>query len=271
MTAALTIAAALVVGYVAVAAVLWHFQERIVFQPSRAMDAAAADGLSRLSIEARDGTALFALVVGQRGAGSPPILAFHGNAVVARWLIPWAREAARRFNTCVILAEYRGYDHLAGRPTYLGSQLDADAAFAVACRHVSAAPSEFVLYGHSLGTAVATELASRQTVRSLVLESPFTSARDMVARWPIVGLRAGWSLISRVHFDTASLVRNLGVPVHVAHGERDLVIPVRMGREVFAAAKIKGGLLILPTADHNNVAQVGGEEYWKWVGNGLGL
>src|SRR6185437_6510739 len=114
-------------------------------------------------------------------------------------------------------------------PTYEGTQLDALAALAAASDRLGVDPGSFVIYGHSLGSAVAAELAASGAGRALVLQSPFTSARDMVARWPVVGFRAGWSVISRVHFDTMKRVRDLRIPVSVAHGERDLVVPVRMG------------------------------------------
>jgi fermentation-respiration switch protein FrsA (DUF1100 family) len=68
-----------------------------------------------------------------------------------------------------------------------------------------------------------------------------------------------------VHYDTVGRVRELEAPVSVAHGEKDLVVPVRMGRAVHAAARVKGGLLILPTAGHSDVPEVGGERYWAWL------
>src|SRR5437764_467231 len=89
--------------------------------------------------------------------------------------------------------------------------LAAYAALAIASAHVGMRPDDFFIYGHSLGTAVATELAASGKGRALILQSPFTSARDMVARWPVVGFRVGWSLVSRVHFDTLSRVRTLDI------------------------------------------------------------
>ena len=78
-----------------------------------------------------------------------------------------------------------------------------------------------------------------------------------------------WNAISRVHFDSEHIVRSLGVPVWVAHGERDMIVPVRMGRALFDAAKIKGRLLLVPHAGHNDVAEVGGEAYWGWLARGM--
>ncbi len=165
----------------------------------------------------------------------------------------------------MVLAEYRGYDGLGGSPTYAATALDALVTFDAAAAHLGADRSSFVIFGHSLGSAVAAELAASAGAKALVLESPFTSARDMVARWPVVGFRVGWSLVSRVHYDTVACVRNLNAPVFVAHGKRDVVVPPRMGREIFSAAKHPGQLLMVSEAGHNDVPEVGGEAYWNWL------
>jgi uncharacterized protein len=264
MSTALTVAAVVLAAYAMVAVALWRFQERIVFQPPRFRESQDVPDVKRLSFSSSDGTALFAFVVGD-AASRRVVLAFHGNAVVARAVIPWAREVAGRIGICIVLAEYRGYDGLNSSPTYAGTQLDAEAALEAASAHLGVEANDFFIYGHSLGSAVATELAAKGKGKALILQSPFTSARAMVARWPVVGFRVGWSLVSRVHFDTLSLVRNLEIPVHVAHGERDMVIPVWMGKAIFAAARVPGKLLIVRTAGHNDVAEVGGEDYWRWV------
>ena len=59
-------------------------------------------------------------------------------------------------------------------------------------------------------------------------------------------------------------------PVWVAHGERDTVIPADMGRAVYAAARVRGRLLLVPDAGHNDVAAVAGEDYWRWIAAALG-
>jgi fermentation-respiration switch protein FrsA (DUF1100 family) len=80
---------------------------------------------------------------------------------------------------------------------------------------------------------------------------------------------AFWGLISRIHFDTVARVAELDTPVWVAHGERDLIIPTRMGRRVFEAARSKGELLLVPRAGHNDVPDTGGEAYWAWMAKAL--
>jgi pimeloyl-ACP methyl ester carboxylesterase len=127
------------------------------------------------------------------------------------------------------------------------------------------APSNIVMFGHSLGTAIAAELAAAHRPRAMVLQSPFSSARDMASRMVVPGITALWGVISRVHFDTIERVRGLACPVWVTHGERDVIIPVRMGCDVFTAAANKGELLIVEGAGHNDVPEVGGTRYWTWL------
>jgi fermentation-respiration switch protein FrsA (DUF1100 family) len=78
-----------------------------------------------------------------------------------------------------------------------------------------------------------------------------------------------WRAISRIHFDTVRAVSELDVPVSVAHGRRDRIVPFRMGVEVYEAAKRKGQLLVVDTAGHSDVADVAGEKYWHWLTEAL--
>lgn len=261
MTSALIFGAVIVAAYIVILALIWRFQERIVFQPPGSPQSTDI-GSGTIEYTSSDGVKLRAHVVEAGGPGAPIILAFHGNAMISRWMIPWARDAARRVGATVILPEYRGYDGLSGVPTYEGAARDAAAALAATQERYGVSPGDMVFYGHSLGSAIATELAAKYPPRVLVLESPFTSARDMA---PPVGIGFFWGVISRVHYDTRKHVAELDVPVHVAHGERDMIVPVRQGRAVHAAARRQGRLLILPEAGHNDVAGIGGDAYWRWM------
>lgn len=260
----LLVAASVVSLYAIFLATLWRFQERVVFQPPAALPATDVPA-RRLAYRSSDGIELFAYVVGDCTTAATTVLAFHGNAELARWMVPWALELARRSAACVVLPEIRGYDGTRGAPTYESSSLDARAALAFTRDTLRAAPDRIVYFGHSLGTAIATELASAEPPRSLVLQAPFSTARAMAARMVVPGFTFLWQLISRVHFDTVTRVRRLRCPVWVAHGTIDFVIPVAMGREVFEAAPVQGRLLIVDGAAHSDIPAKGGEAYWRWL------
>jgi len=266
----------------ALVALVWWQQERVVFQPPRQPSPAPPSWARRVSYQASDGQPLFGYLVGGKStsssrtdaAATPLLLAFHGNADLAIWRLDWAREVARRTGARVLVAEYRGYGGLAGTPNYAGSRLDALAAFEFLRDSLGARAAGLTIYGQSLGSAVATELAEQlarrdEPPRALVLESPFTSAEAMariaLAR-PIGWL---WKAIARVHYDSRRIVASYDVPVWVAHGERDRVVPTRMGRELYAAARRKGELLLVPGAGHNDVELVAREDYWRWLGRAV--
>ena len=197
------------------------------------------------------------------------LLCFHGNADLAIWQLDWARVVARRTGYAVFLAEYRGYMSLGGTPTYETSKLDARAAYDHLRISLGVDRNRLAYYGHSLGSAIATELADMHPPSALILQAPFSSARAMgrLIVWPPLVLI--WNTISRIHFDTRQVVAELDVPVSVAHGRRDRIIPFRMGLEVYEAAKVKGQLLVVEKAGHNDVAAVAGEAYWQWITEAL--
>jgi fermentation-respiration switch protein FrsA (DUF1100 family) len=250
---------------------IWAFQERVAFQPERPPYPDPGDA-KRVDYTASDGQELFAYVIGDPSSAHGLVLAFHGNADLAVRQIDWAREIVTRTGMAVMLTEYRGYMGLRGRPTYEGSHLDAEAAYTFARDSLHIPANCFAFFGHSLGTGIAAELAVRHPPRVLILEAPFTSARDMAAlvtgRWINSFL---WPAISRLHFDTQSLVRVLDIPVSVAHGGRDHVIPSRMGEVVFGAARVKGEWLFVPEASHSDIGELGGESYWQWIAKSLAL
>jgi fermentation-respiration switch protein FrsA (DUF1100 family) len=254
--------------YLLLIAAAWAWQERIVWQPPGAA-ASVETTARRIGYSADDGQPLYAYLVGNPGRSAGLLIAFHGNAELAVWGIPWAAEVARRTGWAVLLPEYRGYGGLPGSPDYAGSQRDARATYRLAREQLAVDTSRIAYYGHSLGSAVATELAADHAPVALLLLAPFTSARDMARGMGGPPLRALWRVIGRVQFDTRAKVAALDAPVSVAHGERDAVIPVGMGRAVYDAARIKGELLIVPEAGHSDVANVAGKEYWAWLAGAL--
>jgi fermentation-respiration switch protein FrsA (DUF1100 family) len=224
----------------------------------------------QVSYRAEDGTELFGFLVGDPGHAAQMLVAFHGNADLARNLIPWAEAATRAANVAVLLPEIRGYDGLSGRPTYLAAASDARAARNFVVENLGVPNNHVAYFGHSLGSAIAAELAREQPPTALLLQSPLSSARAMARRMVVPGITYFWPIVSRVHYDTVQRVRDLAVPVWVAHGLRDRVVPVRMGKEVFEAAAVKGELLLVPGAGHNDVADAAPAEYWNWFRNALG-
>ena len=262
------------VVYLLLLGVLWQHQERIVFQPPAAVSNPASrypgsEQVRQVSYRAEDGLELFGFLVGDVGRAESVLIAFHGNADLARFLVPWARAATRAARVAVLLPELRGYDGLAGRPTYQDAARDARAARQFVSHQLAVPDDRVAYFGHSLGSAIAAELAAESTPIALLLQSPFSSARAMARRMALPGLSLFWPLVSRVHYDTERRVRTLAAPVSVAHGLRDMIVPVRMGRTVYEAAGRKGALLLVPGAGHNDIAERAHADYWSWFSAAL--
>lgn len=248
-------------------ALLWQSQERILFQPPRFHETPVETG--RASYRASDGQHLTSFVVGDPQTASGILLCFHGNADLAMWQLEWARSVQARSGYAVVLAEYRGYMALGGRPTYSTTKLDALAAYDYLKSSFGVDSTRMAYFGHSLGSAIAVELAEVHRPRALLLQSPFSSARAMARLIVTPPIAVVWRAISRIHFDTIRVVSRLDVPVSVSHGKRDRIVPFRMGLEVHDAARKKGQLLVVEKAGHSDVPEVAGEDYWKWLTTAL--
>ena len=136
----------------------------------------------------------------------------------------------RRFN--VLLWDYRGYGRSGGRPSEAGLYEDARAAYDAAAAMSGKLP--IVVYGLSLGSAVAIQLAQDRPVAALIVEGAFASAADMARRWyPSIPLDS----VLSVSYDSASKVATLeGMPKLFAHSTSDAVVPFQSGRILHAAA-----------------------------------
>jgi fermentation-respiration switch protein FrsA (DUF1100 family) len=246
---------------------VWWTQERILFQPPPLVGVISESG--RVSYDALDGQRLAGFMVGDPLRAPGILLCFHGNADLAAWQVDWARLVERHSRFAVFLAEYRGYMALGGKPTYATTKLDSRAAYDHLRIALGIDRSRIAYFGHSLGSAVATELAEIHPPAALILQSPFSSARAMARLIVTPPVILAWRAISRVHFDTRRTVSELEAPVSVAHGRRDRIVPFRMGLEVYEAAKTKGRLLVVEEAGHNDVAAVAGDDYWRWIAEAL--
>ena len=248
-------------------ALLWQSQERILFQPPGFHESPVET--ERASYRASDGQLLTGFVIGDPLTAPGVILCIHGNADLAMWQLEWARSLETRSGYAVMLAEYRGYMSLGGKPSYATTKLDALAAYEYLQSAFGIDSTRMAYFGHSLGSAIAVELAEVHRPRALLLQAPFSSARAMARLIVTPSIALIWRAISRIHFDTARVVSHLDVPVSVSHGKRDRIVPFRMGLEVYQAARKKGRLLVVENAGHSDVAEVGGAEYWQWITTAL--
>lgn len=235
---------------------------RLVFQPERG----EWRGLAELGLEgeevwlsAADGVRLHAYFLPAPGA-TRAILFLHGNAGNASHRLPNAAALAR-LGAHVLLPDYRGYGRSEGRPTEAGVYADARAALAHLVEARGLPESRIVLFGRSLGAAVAVDLARDRGLAGVVLESPFSSASDLanaLLRLPIGGLLRG-------RWDSAAKISSVRAPLLFFHGDRDRVVPIEVGLRLYRAAPARKALEVLRGAGHNDTVAVGGARYFARI------
>jgi fermentation-respiration switch protein FrsA (DUF1100 family) len=234
-----------------------------VFHPERWRDkdwrAASGLPLEDVWFQAADGAKLFGWYV-DAGEDRPVIIWCHGNAGNIVHRLDNLRFLFQR-DLSVFLFDYRGYGRSQGsRPTEEGLYLDAIGAHDYLTRVRLIRPERLIIFGRSLGAAVAGDLALRKPASGLILESPFPSV-EAVAKFYYGGLPLHWLL--GAEFRLIDRVPALSLPKLVIHGDRDDIIPIELGRQVFEAAKPPKSFHLIPGAQHNNTYQVGGESYFQ--------
>jgi uncharacterized protein len=234
---AVVYAAALVLGHL--------FYRRLLYPAVGRKDIAPPEDSKLLTCVASDGAPVHALELGSAEAART-IVFFHGNGEVVGDDVWIARELVRR-GFHVVLAEYRGYGVSApGQPNEQGFYADAEAVLsALAERGI--ARSRIVLWGMSLGTGVAAEMAARGRAERLVLVAPYTSIVDVASHYfPILPAR----FLMDERFDTLGKAPRIQARTLVLHGTEDEVVPFSMGRRV--AAEIAGATFVPVSGGHHN-------------------
>ena len=197
------------------------------------------------------------------GDSETTLLWLHGNAGNIGGRLDNLRMLHDALGLSVLIFDYRGYGQSGGVPSEAAMYEDAEAALEFLRSDKGLDPVEsIVLFGRSLGGAVAVETAARRSVRGVVLESAFTSVRDMARRThPYLPS----SLVMRMiesRFDALSRIPDVGSPVLIVHGDRDDLVPTDHARRLFDAAAGPKSLYLIEGASHNDTYLVGGAPYF---------
>ena len=225
---------ALIAIYLAFVVLVYFNQSHLVYFPEKQIgNTPEAIGLdyTAVNIATGDGETLhgwWAPVADAKGT----VLFFHGNAGNISHRIDYLTMFKQLgYNT--LLFDYRGYGQSSGTPSESGTYLDAQAAWRYLIEIQGIGPERIVLFGESLGGAVAAWLAAREKPGLLALVSTFTSAPDLAAEiYPFLPVR--W--ISRFDYNTLEFLQSITCPVFIAHSPQDEIIPYRHGQRLFQAA-----------------------------------
>jgi pimeloyl-ACP methyl ester carboxylesterase len=237
----LRIAGALVAGYVILVLVIRAIEPRLVFAPGsarRLTPPPASLGLApeALRFRAEDGVALSAWVIRPPAGAADPlwILICHGNAGnLSEGGRAEHYAGLRDLGLGIFAFDYRGYGESDGAPDEQGVYRDAVAAYRELRDRLHVPPERIVIFGHSLGSAVAVELATREPAAGLILEGALFSG---VARgqeiYPWLPVR----LMARNRFESDRKVARLTLPKLFLHARADDVVPLDHGRRLYALA-----------------------------------
>ena len=187
------------------------------------------------------------------------LLWFHGNAGNISHRLDNLALLHDRVGVNIFIFDYREYGKSEGEISKAGTFRDAFAAFGYLCSRAGLSPNHIVLFGRSLGTALATAVAAEHACAGVILESAFTSTDDVMRLYfrflpplpPDV-----------VKYDTLSLIEKVTASTLIIHGEHDEIIPLWMGERVHAAAKSPKAFYLIKGASHNDTYLAGGEEYF---------
>jgi fermentation-respiration switch protein FrsA (DUF1100 family) len=239
-------------AWLAVVALLATCQRRLLYRPQpsiRAPDAAGAGWMR--AVPSASGGVL--------GWWSPPaddkdpvLVVFHGNRGtlprIAAKMRPWRNSGLGLF-----AATYRGFEGNPGQPCESGLYDDGRAVLDW-LKTCGIEAGRVILYGESLGSGVAVQLACEHAVRGVVLEAPFSSiTAAATARYPWAPVR----LLAKDRFDNLSKIGRLAMPLLILHGEDDRTMPIAHGRRLAAAAPSNARFVALPQAGHLDLFERG--------------
>ena len=189
-------------------------------------------------------------------ASKQVLLWFHGNAENIGYDLDHLRELAQ-IGVNILAVDYRGYGRSGGSPDEAGVYRDADAAYDYLTEQRHFRAQDIVIYGHSLGGAVAVNLASPAVRRTDRTKLVHQRAGDGAAMFGIPLIE----YVVKSRFDSLERIREVRAPILIVHGTRDTVVPFSMGQELFTAAPEPKRFFPIQGAGHNNLMEVGGEGY----------
>ena len=250
---------AVIAGYICLVGIIYVGQRGLMYHPGGPIGPPTAYGVGEmveLPLENDAGHTLISWYAAPK-PNQPVLIFFHGNAGT----IGDRAEKIRPYLNAgfgVVLAGYRGFGGNPGSPSEAGLYNDA-ATILGHLRTNGIPPKRWVVYGESLGTGVATEMAHRYAladapVGAVVLEAPFTSMGDVAAvHYPYIPTRR----LVCDKYDSITKIDAINTPLMIIHGAADRTVPQKLGRRLFDAAKKPKFSLWLEKPGHNNLYDFG--------------
>jgi len=233
--------------YAVVGAWAWLISDRMIFLPPAPTYRDTAD---ILKVPTSGGERIAAVYL-PNPAATYTVLFSHGNAEDLGWVLP-SLPPMRDLGFGVFAYDYRGYGLSQWRASEQHVYADIDAAYDYLTRELRVPAARIILYGRSLGAGAAVDLAARQSVGGLIVESPFLTAFRVMTRIPLFPFD---------RFRNVDKIGRVRCPVLVMHGEADEIVPLWHGQQLFERAPGPKMFLAVPGAHHNDFLWVAGARY----------
>ena len=253
----------LILIYVGLVAVIYLGQSRLVYFPTSSID--ATPDLINLSYEdvwlqTQDGDRIHGWYLPEEDA-KWTVLMFHGNGGNISHRLQ-TLDILNKIGVNTLIIDYRGYGRSQGQPSEQATYQDALAAWEHLIQHRTDAES-VILFGRSLGGAVAVWLANEVNPRGLILESTFSSVVDMAQHhYPFLPIR----YISRFKYDSLSLASAIDMPTLMLHSRQDNIVPYDLGLKLYEALPGKKSFVEM-RGGHNDGFFISGEHYINGLKN----
>ncbi|MBU0744807.1 MAG: alpha/beta hydrolase [Gammaproteobacteria bacterium] len=241
----------ILIAYVALLLAAYFLSDSIIFQPPRT---GYQDNLELIQLRTSDGEKIFAYYLPNKNA-KYTLLVSHGNARDLGQIIPFLNEI-HDHGFSVFGYDYHGYGLSSGRPNEFNAYLDIEAAYNYLIQNLHISPENIISYGHSLGAAMALDLAVQKPVAAVILEAPFVTAFRVVTRVPLVPFDK---------FNNLKKIKLLKCPLLVIHGTIDRIIPFWHGKNLYDAALVPKQFYVVKNVGHNDIEIAAGEEYWDTI------
>ncbi len=250
-----------VVSFGLLAVFLWKWEWRFIFYPSPYPEGywnppELGSKIQEVTFDAPDGLKL-------NGWWAPgnetdrTLLWMHGNSGNITFRLQ-DLNLYMEMGLQVLLFDYRGYGKSEGTPSEEGLYQDAEAALSFLTEEIGVQEQDVILLGRSLGGAIATHLALQSDPGGLLLQSPFTSIRDMTGNaLPVPGVPQ----LMTIGLDSTERIQDVSTPVFIIHGSEDGVVPIQFGRRLYELAEEPKWFLEIEGAGHDYLSNVGGDTY----------
>lgn len=240
-----------IIVYAMTALFAYFFADSQIFFPPKS---SYQDSREIIKIPSKNGLLISAIYLPNPKA-KYTVLVSHGNAEDLGSMLPFL-NSFRSQGYAVFAYDYQGYGTSQGKPSEKNTYADEMAAYTYLTQELKISPHNIIAYGHSLGTALALDLASQKHIAGLILESPFTSIFRVA--FPV-------RILFFDKYNNMAKIKKISCPILIIHGTKDEVIPFAHGEKLYKEALPPKMFYSVAGGGHNNLQQTAGPEFWNII------